>query len=112
MLTPEIRMFYRLVDQVPVRCASGQEWLDWFENAGEALIVGQDEIDSLFVLTVFTGIDQGGGSPPQLFETITAVDGIASGLAIRSATWNQAEREHRRIVSKARNNDMEGIKGC
>ncbi len=95
-------MFYKLDDRKPVQCGNGREWADWFENAGEALIVGQDEIDRFFILTVFTGIDHDGGEPPQLFETLTAVDGHAGGVAIRSVTWEQAEREHRRFVMKAR----------
>lgn len=44
-------MFYRLEGKQPVKCASGRDWVDWFENAGEELIVGQDEIDSLFGVT-------------------------------------------------------------
>ena len=94
-------MFYSLVDKKPVHCATGREWVDWFENAGETLIVGQDEIGILFVLTVFTGIYQGAGNPPQLFETITAIDGKSVGITIRSATWEQAERVHRKMVEKA-----------
>lgn len=94
-------MFYRLEGKEPVRCSTGREWVDWFEQAGETLIVGQDEIEGLFVLTVFTGIDQGGSDPPQLFETLSSIEGRSTGVAIRSATWQQAEREHRRIVKKA-----------
>ena len=94
-------MFYRLVDRKPVKCATGQEWADWFESAGEALIVGQDEIDSLFVLTVFVGVDQGGSDEPQLFETLSSIKGISTGAAIRSATWEQADRQHRKMVMKA-----------
>jgi len=101
-------MFYRLEGKAPVKCGTGREWADWFEQAGEALIVAQDEIDGLFVLTVFTGIDQGGSDEPQLFETLSSIDGRSTGIAVRSATWEQAEREHRRIVFKARTNAIEG----
>ena len=102
-------MFYRLVDRKPVKCATGQEWAAWFENAGEALIVKQDEVDDFFVLTVFVGVDQGGSDEPQLFETLTFVNGKSSGIAVRSATWEQAEREHQRFVFKARTAAIEDI---
>ena len=95
-------MFYKLEDRTPVKCATGREWVDWFENAGEELIVGQDEIDGLFVLTVFTGIDQGGTEEPQLFETLFAVESEPTGTAIRYATWEEADRHHRKTVLQAR----------
>lgn len=60
-------------------------------------------------LTVFTGIDQGGTDMPQLFETLSSVDGKPTGVAIRSATWDQAERKHRRFVFKARTDAIEAI---
>lgn len=100
-------MFYKLNGTKPVQCATGRDWADWFENAGEALIVGQDEIDSLFILTVFTGIDQGGSDEPQLFETLSSVDGHSTGAAIRSATWEQADRHHRLMVLRARTDAIE-----
>ncbi len=59
-------------------------------------------IDSLFILTVFNGVDQRGSDEPQLFETLLSVNGTSTGVAVRSATWEQAEREHRRIVFNAR----------
>ena len=80
---------------------------DWFENAGEALIVGQDEIGPLFILTVFVGVDQGGSDAPQLFETLYSVDGEHGG-SVRHPTWEQAERHHRKSVLEARTNAIEG----
>lgn len=94
-------MFYKLEGRKPVKCATGREWADWFEQAGEELIVGQDEVDNLFVLTVFTGIDLGGTDEPQLFETVFSVDGKATGTVIRYATWDHAERQHRKTVATA-----------
>ena len=100
-------MFYKLENKAPVPCGNGREWADCFENAGELLIVGQDEIDSLFILTVFIGVDHDGSTPPQLLETLTTVDGHPSGVAIRSATWEQADRQHRRMALKARTDAIE-----
>lgn len=99
-------MFYKLDGKQPVKCASGRDWADWFENAGEALIVGQDEIGPLFILTVFTGIDQGGSDEPQLFETLFSVAGVHGGC-VRHATWERAERHHRKSVMQARTNAIE-----
>ncbi len=97
-------MFYRLVDKVPLLCKTGKEWAEWYEAAAATgdRIVGRDELDGLLVSTMFTGIDPGivDGAPPQLFETMTFVDGKSSGVTIRSATWEQAEREHHRLVRK------------
>ena len=100
-----IRMFYKLDNQQPVPCAS-KDWAAWFEHAGEDLVIAQDEIEALFVLTVSTGVDQG-GDEPQLFETLSFVNGRSTGAAIKSATWAQAEREHRRIVLNARTDAIE-----
>jgi hypothetical protein len=103
-------MFYRLVDKKPVHCATGQEWAEWYEPAavsGER-IVARDELDGIEVSTIFTGIDPNpvDHDPPQLFETMTFVNGKSTGAAIRYATWQQAEAGHRRMVIKARNSDM------
>ncbi len=103
-------MFYKLADKKPVRCKDGQEWAEWFEPASVAgeRIVAHDELDGLLVSTVFIGIDPNpvDHDPPQLFETMTFVNGKSTGVVIRYATWRDAEAGHRRMVIKARNSDM------
>ena len=99
-------MFYRLVDKKPVLCKTGQEWAEWFEPASVAgeRIVARDELDGMEFSTVFIGIDPNpvDHDPPQLFETMTFVDGKSTGVAVRYATWQEAERGHRRMVMKTR----------
>lgn len=62
-------------------------------------IIEQKKIGSLQVSTIFTGIDRHFGKGQKLlFET--TVFGIAGDLqpCWRSSTWNQAVKEHRRLV--------------
>jgi hypothetical protein len=98
-------MFYRLEEKKPVRCSTGQEWAEWYEAAAKSgeRIVARDKLDGLLVSTVFTGIDPNAvdADSPQLFETMTFVDGKTTGIAIRSTSWEQAERGHRKLVMKA-----------
>jgi hypothetical protein len=96
-------MFYRLVDKKPVPCKTGLEWAEWYEAAAvsEERIVARDELDGLLISTIFIGIDPGAGDsdePPLLFETMTFVNGKATGIAIRSATWEDAEDRHRSMI--------------
>jgi hypothetical protein len=102
-------MFYKLEEHIPVKCKDVLEWAEWAKGAEESRIVAQDEIDGFLVSTVFLGVDAGctlGRNPPLLFETMTFVNGNATGITIRYATWREAEAGHRRMVLKARNGDM------
>ncbi|WP_244832485.1 hypothetical protein [Caballeronia sp. TF1N1] len=99
-------MFYKLENKRPVQCATGQEWAEWYEasvKSGER-VVARDELDGALISTIFTGLDPNGTNTdtPLLFETAFFFDGKSTGVAIRSASWEQAEREHRKIVFKAR----------
>jgi hypothetical protein len=99
-------MFYRLAGRKPVKCSTGLELAEWYEAAAQSgeRIVACNELDCLMVSTVFTGIDPNAvdADPPQLFETMTFVHGKATGVAIKSTSWEQAERGHRKLVMKAR----------
>lgn len=71
--------------------------------------VGNDEINGLFVSTVFLGLDHGFGGKPQLFETMIfssdnrRVDG-ADGYEYqeRCSTYDEAEAMHKRACDYAR----------
>ncbi len=102
-------MFYKLdKNNSPVKC-TGKEWAEWYEPAAQSgrRIVAQDELDgSIEISTIFTGIDQGGGSgPPLLFETMTFLNGKSTGIAIRSETWEQADNQHRQMIRQVRKAD-------
>jgi hypothetical protein len=95
-------MFYRLEGRNPVKCATGQEWAEWYEAAClfDERIIDRYEIGPFLVSTVFVGIDPNAvdADPPQLFETMTFKDGESIAVA-RSATWEQAEAAQRQAVS-------------
>lgn len=98
-------MFYKLENELPVRCATAQEWADWYEGAARAgtTVVARDELNGALISTMFTGVDPNmiETGLPLLFETVFFIEGRPTGVVIRSRTWEQAEQEHRRIVAKA-----------
>ena len=101
-------MFYKLHKKTSVKCATGKEWADWYETAAQTgeRVVARDELDGGLVFsTIFTGIDQGGSDPPQLFETMMFLNGNSTGVALRSETWQQAESQHRRMARQVREAD-------
>jgi hypothetical protein len=103
-------VFYRLNNKNPVKCATGQEWAEWYEAAalsGER-VVARDDLDGGGIIsTIFTGIDPNpmDADPPQLFETMMFLNGKSAGVAIRSETWEQAESQHRRMARHVREAD-------
>ena len=82
-----------------------------------ARIVEQTRVGSWLVSTIFTGIDHAFGTgEKRLFETV--VFGLSGDLQPRWrwATWNQAVRQHRRLVVSLEQNGadalMEEIGNC
>jgi hypothetical protein len=105
-------VFYKLQNKKPVKCATGQEWADWYEAAAQSgeRVVDRDELEGGAVIsTVFVGIDPGAvdHDPPQLFETMMFLNGKQTGVALRSATWQKAENTHRSMVRQVRTADAE-----
>jgi len=105
-------MFYKLHNKKPVKCATGQEWADWYEAAAQSgeRVVARDELDdSLLISTVFVGIDPNpvDQDPPQLFETMMFLNGKQTGVALRSASWKEAENQHRQMVRQVRKAEAE-----
>jgi hypothetical protein len=97
-------LFYTLAGHDPVPCATGLEWAEWYEPAGESRVVARDEFDGFLVSTVFTGIDTSADDkgPPLLFETMTFRHGKAQETFTRYATWAAAEHGHAAAVTWAR----------
>lgn len=98
-------MFYKLENKNPVKCATGQEWAEWYEAAAQTgeRVVARDNFQGVLLSTIFTGIDPTiAAGPPQLFETMAFMGGSATGVALRSATWEQAEHTHRSMLRKMR----------
>lgn len=88
---------YRLNGKKPVPCTFG-EYIAALKSPANR-IVEQTQVGDLLVSTIFTGIDHAFGTgEKQLFET--AVFGLPDDLQPRwrFPTWNQAVREHRKLV--------------
>lgn len=77
-------------------------WAEQFENVS-ARRVGQDQVDSASVSTVFLGLDHsfGLGGPPQWFETMI-FGGDHDGWQDRYATWDEAKAGHEHVVAALR----------
>jgi hypothetical protein len=93
---------YILEGRKPVPCPDVYKWAMWFETANR--IVAYTMIDGvdICVSTVFMGIDISVGTiqPPLLFETMI-FGGPHDMLAMKSATWEEAEKIHELYVIKA-----------
>ncbi len=70
-----------------------------FMKSAQNRIIEQKQIGKFLVSTIFTGIDRSFGSEEKLlFETtVLGLDGDIQPCW-RFSTWNQAVREHRRLV--------------
>jgi hypothetical protein len=102
------RAHYILRDRKPVR-ASLFEWAAWFEKV-ENRRVAETTIGDIWVSTVFLGIDLNCSDkgPPLLFETMVFDEPVEKRLfgqirevreeldLRRTATWDDAIREHER----------------
>ncbi len=88
---------YKLSGKKPVPC-SFEEYITFMKSAANR-IIEQTRIGDLLVSTIFTGIDHAFGTGEKLlFET--KVFGLPDDAQPRwrFSTWNQAVREHRRLV--------------
>lgn len=100
--------FYRLSGKKPVPC-SLDEYMTFMKSAANR-IIEQTPIGDLLVSTIFTGIDHAFGTgEKRLFET--KVFGLPDDIQPRwrYSTWNQAIREHRRLVVMLENKGMEAL---
>lgn len=99
---------YKLSGKKPVPC-SFEEYIHFMKSAANR-IVEQTQVGDLLVSTIFTGIDHAFGTgEKQLFET--KVFGLPDETQPRwrFATWNQAVREHRKLVVMLENKGKEGL---
>lgn len=99
---------YRLSGKKPVPC-SLDEYMTFMKSAANR-IIEQTPIGDLLVSTIFTGIDHAFGTgEKRLFET--KVFGLPDDIQPRwrYSTWNQAIREHRRLVVMLENKGMEAL---
>lgn len=99
---------YRLDGKKPVPC-TWEEYMTGMKSAANR-IVEQTPVGGLLVSTIFTGIDHAfGNGEKQLFET--TVFGLPDDLQPRwrFSTWNQAVKEHRKLVLSLENGGSEKL---
>lgn len=78
-------------------------WAAWFENSNNRR-VAFDRVKDIEISTVFLGIDHRyGDGPPLLFETMTFGPDGHEQKQERCSTWDQAIKQHQKI--------LEAIKG-
>lgn len=83
-----------------VRCSDFMEWAKWFEN-GDRRVALTHINESVYVSTVFLGMDHWfGDGPPMLFETMT-FGGPHAQDCDRCSTWEEAETQHAAAVGRA-----------
>lgn len=94
--------YYRLNNREPVPIYNFMEWAEWFETADR--VVWQTQHNECEVSTVFLGLDhQYGSGPPLLFETLV-FGGDQDGLMERCSTWDEAEKQHNRVLEIVKGN--------
>lgn len=89
-------LYYILKDHKPI-VASPEEWGRWFGSADRT--VAKTKVDNIEVSTVFLGLDHNfnHSGPPLIFETMTFGDD--EERCQRYATWDEAIKGHKEIVS-------------
>ena len=91
---------YILDGHNPVPCDDLIEWARWFETANRH--VAKTKVNKeVTISTVFLGLDHNFGEGcPALFETMV-FGGKLDEQMERYATWDEAEKGHRKWVEKA-----------
>lgn len=77
------------------------KWAEWFEKAERH--VNRETIDGVDISTVFLAMDHSfGHGPPMLFETMV-FGGKLDEDQDRCSTWEQAEKMHKDMCERVRN---------
>jgi hypothetical protein len=84
----------------PVPHPNNDAWFKWFGNLNNRRVAMTEISESIYVSTVFIGIDRSYGSAPQpwLFET-HIFGGEHDGEERFAATWKEAEKNHAEVVA-------------
>jgi len=102
-------MYYVLKDKKAIPVSDVIYWGKWFEKNDDR-IVKQETLDNgLWVSTVFLGIDHNFGfGKPLLFETMVfkSKDNLDEIDMDRYSTWTEAEKGHKKLVEKYKNEKM------
>jgi len=99
---------YILVDKKVVPCDDVLKWAKWMEdeNKENNRCVAFTQINKhITISTAFLGLDfnMGVSSVPSLFESLVFEDGLGSGEMVRYSTYEEAEKGHKRLVKKYKN---------
>ena len=98
-------MHYILKDKKPV-LVDLMTWARQFDDANR--IVEKTDIGTVFISTVFLGLDHNYGDegPPILFETLV-FGGALDGEMDRYATWDEAVVGHKEMVARVETTQKE-----
>lgn len=97
---------YVLDGKTPVPEPDLDKWGNWYQTANRH--VQKDDLGSVWVSTVFLGLDHGWhDGPPVLFETMI-FGGERDQETHRYCTWDEAEAGHKQILEELKgiNNDL------
>lgn len=92
--------FYILKGKKP-KLVDLKTWANWSIEHTAARHVAKTDVDNVYISTVFLGLDHslGYGGQPLLFETMV-FGGKLNEYQERCSTWEQAERQHKSVVTK------------
>ena len=100
---------YILKGKEVVPAASLEEWAMYFEH-GEDLKVKQEHIGTVFISTVFIGLDASMSNPPRVFETMAFGQDDSEYIGPeRSATWDEAVATHEAMATQIRNEQAKAL---
>lgn len=100
--------FYILDGKIPIPAPDAGTWGRWMEDAGQSRVVKQETVGTLWVSTVFLGLDHSYGlGQPALFETMVFANKPPKALSEdlyleRCSTWELALEQHRTAVQWAK----------
>lgn len=96
-------LLWILEGKVPIPCKDTIEWGQWMHGHFKDRVVCQQDVDNLWVSTVFVGVDQNHfpSDEPLLFETMIKKNGDWLNYIERTSTWELAIEQHARAVAWA-----------
>lgn len=100
-------LHYKLIDKLAVPEPDLMKWARWYEKANRHVF--STRIGGIWVSTVFLGLDHNyGDGLPILFETMVFRGGNGDDME-RCESWEQAEKQHKRIVARVRREIKEKV---
>ncbi len=84
---------YFILEGQETREVGAEEWLEWYENAGDLRLLARSFVGEVMISTVFIGI------APTVFQTYVW-GGRMDGASHNSLTWAGAELAHNIMTNR------------